>query len=72
MEREPRFPNDGSHFLGTSYVPGPVLSTLHAFLFFFFFFFKWLNPRHMKIPRLEAESELQLETVLQLQQCRIL
>ena len=28
---------------------------------FFFFFFKWSHLRHMKVPRPEAESELQLQ-----------
>ena len=37
-----------------------VLIYLHSDSFFFFLFFLGLHPRHMEVPRLGVESELQL------------
>ena len=34
--------------------------SFHHFLFFFFFFFLGPYPRHMEVPRLGVQSELQL------------
>ena len=41
-------------------------------IFFFFAFFWGGHPRHMEVPRLGIESELQLPAYTQPQQCRIL
>ena len=39
---------------------GKFLALLTKFIFFFFFFLGLLHLRHMEVPRLGVESELQL------------
>ena len=57
------------HFSSTSVVStgvqfvqwlGSIYRLRNSFYFPFFFFFLWLHSQHLKVPRLEVKSELQL------------